>query len=99
MTHLQEFKVEFEGSIAKTDDNGVYYRNFFTIDGKEYSVRNAEQLGGLTGTVMFVKKGETTPTGGTVVQDAFSLRKTVTIDELTRTIQRKKLARESADLG
>ena len=100
MEHLQQFKVEFEGVNARKDDDGsIYYRNFFTIDGKEYSVRNPEKLGGLQGTVLFVKKGEQKPGGGVVAENGFSLLKSVTIEELERTIRRKKLTRESADLG
>ena len=98
MKHLEEFKVEFQGTMARRFNDELYYRSFFTIDGKEYSIKNPEPLGGLTGTVMFVKKDELTPDGKKVAQDSFTLRKVVTIDEIVRGIQRKKAQRESAAL-
>lgn len=105
LKHLQEFpNVEFQGTIAKsyTDDNGVkqkYYRSFFTVNGKEFSVKNDEPLGGLTGTVMFVKKDEKGPDGKPVNADAFTLKNVRGIEEITREIERKRLSILSLSLG
>lgn len=57
-----------EGNVVKK-----YYRNAFKLNGKIYSVQNAEDLKGQAGYVQFVKAGEDNANGGKVVKDAFSL--------------------------
>ena len=77
MNHLEQFKVAFVGARSRqVVDNGVakkYYRNAFNLNGKTYSVSDAEDLSGKAGVVQFVKAGEDNSSGGKVVQDAFSL--------------------------
>ena len=78
MNHLEQFKVKFLGNKSRqVVDNGVvrnYNRGVFAINGKYYSVNTADKdISGKAGIVMFVKAGETSPTGAKVAQDAFSL--------------------------
>lgn len=90
MEHGQKFNVAFTSSISRKllvdkDAQGQalaapfmdkYYRNNFTVEGKEFSARYPEDIAGKVGTVMFVKKGSAVPgstSGQLVAEDAFTI--------------------------
>jgi hypothetical protein len=89
MEHLQQFGVEFISVIPRSFDGQNYFRNNFVIEEKVYSVSSPLDLSGLDGTVMFIKKGELSPDGKVVVNDAFSLVGVTTLTAL-ETANRKK---------
>lgn len=77
MKHLDEFNVAFSGVTPRVNPETKvpYNRANFRIKGTRYSVNCGQSdPSGKAGVVMFVKKGETLPSGeGTVAKDAFSL--------------------------
>lgn len=58
MKHLEEFKVAFIGSVARSFEGEKYYQNVFTLDGKNYQAKSAEDYAGKCAIVKFLKEGE-----------------------------------------
>jgi hypothetical protein len=100
MNHLQEFTVTFSSAVSRQVVEGSaikkYYRNNFVIDGRSFSVPSPDKLTGQIGRVRFVKAGESTPTGGKVAQDAFTLIGAGSVEELRQVITVRALAAELA---
>lgn len=78
MDHLQEFKVGFIGSVARSFEGNKYYQNAFTIDGKSYQAKSAEDYTGRCGIVQFLKKGEALNGGSPIVNDCFTIKMVTT---------------------
>jgi hypothetical protein len=82
MKHLQEFKVGFIGSVARSFDGNKYYQNVFLLEGKTYQAKAAEDYAGKAGIVQFLKKDEIVG-DKKITQDCFTLKMITTASNIT----------------